>query len=195
LNDFMAFAPTHTYAFRVNSAINQVKRTAAGFPNTTVMDFLKGEEMVVVEPGIKARSHGLSRGRVVTVYQNTTVSGNPTDDILVSFDTPQGKRVGNLTLDEVDWKYCRTGHSTQGMECDTGIVVLLPSQVTTRRWLYTAVSRCKQRCVLVCQKKDLIDCLKNDAERRTLLPAILDKAKAHWNALNGMPKGSLRSRK
>ena len=195
LNDFMAFAPTHKYAFRVNTAINRVKRTAAGFPNTTVMDFLKGEEMVVVEPGIKARSHGLSRGRVVTVYQNTTVSGNPTDEILVSFDTPLGKRVGNLTLDEVDWKYCRTGHSTQGMECDTGIVVLLPSQVTTRRWLYTAVSRCKQRCVLVCQKKDLIDCLDNDAERRTLLPVILDKAKAHWDALNGMPKGSRRSRK
>ncbi|MEI6196225.1 MAG: ATP-binding domain-containing protein, partial [Verrucomicrobiota bacterium] len=183
-SDFMVFCPRHKDVFRVNSAILQMTRTAAGIRNSTIFDFKKGETMLVVEAGKQAAALKIRNGSIVTVFQDTSTSGQSTDDIQVTYTAPDGsKNVGWLTLGEVDWPWCHTGHSSQGVECDTGIVVLTKSQVTTRRWLYTAVSRCRHKCYLVCVPETLDECLDpdNNPERRTLLPVFLDKAKQHFH--------------
>ena len=178
MKDFMVFCPRHTDVFRVNNGISLLKRASAGILNTTIFDFHKGEEMVVVDAGPLASSHGIKNWSVVKVYQDTKTSGNPTDKIQVIFTASDGSKVvGWVTLGEVDWPWCRTGHASQGVECNTGIVVLTKSQVTNRRWLYTAVSRCRHKCILLCVRETLDVCLGNNPERHTLLPVFLDKAK------------------
>ena len=181
-SDFMVFCPRHKDVFQVNSAILQMTRTAAGIRNSTIFDFKKGDHLVVVEPGPSAATYGLKTGRMVTVFEAVTVTGQPTDRIRIQYDAKDGTRpVGTLTLKEVDWPWCRTGHSSQGVECDTGIVVVTESQVTTRRWLYTAVSRCRHKCYLVCERETLDKCLALENGRHTLLQVFLDKAKKHFH--------------
>ena len=181
MKDFMVFCPRHTDVFRVNNGISLLKRASAGIQNTTIFDFHKGEEMVVVDAGPLASSYGMKNGYVVKVYEDAKTSGNTTDKIHVTFTVPDGsKLLGWVTLAEVDWPWCRTGHSSQGVECDTGIVVMTKSQVTNRRWLYTAVSRCRHKCILLCVRETLLECLGNNPDRQTLLPVFLDKAREHF---------------
>ena len=185
MTDFMVFCPRHTDVFRVNNGISLLKRASAGILNTTIFDFHKGEEMVVVDAGPLASSYGMKNGHVVKVYEDAKTGGNPTDRIHVIFTAPDGsKLVGWITLEEVDWPWCRTGHAAQGVECNTGIVVVTKSLVTNRRWIYTAVSRCRNRCILLCERETLENCMKpeNNPDRHTLLPVFLDKAREHLAA-------------
>ena len=145
-----------------------------------MLDFFKGEELVVVDAGTTAKSHRLRNGDIVAVYRDTSIDGSPKDKIRVVMDSTWRY----VELGEVDWKWCRTGHSTQGIEVDVGIIAVVPSPVTTRRWLYTAVSRCRKKCILVYSRDGLLDCLAKDPERRTLLPTFLDRALATATALN-----------
>jgi hypothetical protein len=182
MKDFMVFCPRHTDVFRVNNGISLLKRASAGILNTTIFDFHKGEEMVVVDAGPLASSYGMKNGHVVKVYEDAKTSGNQADKIHVIFNAPDGsKLVGWVTLEEVDWPWCRTGHAAQGVECNTGIVVVTESLVTNRRWVYTAVSRCRHKCILLCVREILENCLKpeNNPDRHTLLPVFLDKAREH----------------
>jgi len=109
-SDFMVFCPRHKDVFRVNSAILQMTRTAAGIRNSTIFDFKKGETMLVVEAGKQAAALKIRNGSIVTVFQDTSTSGQSTDDIQVTYTAPDGsKNVGWLTLGEVDWPWCHTG--------------------------------------------------------------------------------------
>ena len=73
-------------------------------------------------------------------------------------------------------RYCAiTAHSAQGLETDFGVVVALRSRITNKRWLYTAVSRCKRMCVVIYEEGSL-DYIVNNREintpRRTLFPTF-----------------------
>ena len=183
-SNFMVFCPRHADVFKVNSNILQMTRAAAGHHKDTIFDFKKGDALTVVEVGAKAAAYKIRKGSIVTVYESTATTGQPSDNIQVTYTAADGsKNVGWLTLDEVDWPWCRTGHSSQGVECDTGIVVMTDSLVTNRRWLYTAVSRCRKKCILLCERDTLEKCIHpdNNPERRTMLPVFLDKAREHFH--------------
>ncbi len=183
-SNFMVFCPRHTDIFKVNSNILQMARAAAGHNKSTIFDFKKGDVLAVVEVGAKAAAYQIRKGSLVTVYDDTVTTGQASDTIQVTYKAADGsKNVGWLTLDEVDWPWCRTGHSSQGVECDTGIVVMTKSLVTNRRWLYTAVSRCRKKCILLCVRETLEECIHpdNNPERRTMLPVFLDKAREHFS--------------
>lgn len=155
-------------------------RQSRGLPNSTILDFFAGEQMIVVEAGRTAKSHKLKNGDVVKVYRDISVNGLPSDKIRVCTNA---SNLAYVELGEVDWKWCRTGHSTQGIEVDVGIIAVTESRIATKRWLYTATSRCRKQCVVVYTADAISDCVANDPQPRTLLSAILDKSLDHFRNL------------
>lgn len=71
--------------------------------------------------------------------------------------------------------YAITGHKAQGSEAPTVIVPVFPSRVLSREWLYTVVTRARERCLLIGDIKAIHGCIRvqRSNERRTgLVEAI-----------------------
>lgn len=71
--------------------------------------------------------------------------------------------------------YAITGHKAQGSEAPTVIVPVFPSRVLSREWLYTVVTRARERCYLIGDVKAIQGCIRVQRanERRTgLVEAI-----------------------
>lgn len=71
--------------------------------------------------------------------------------------------------------YAITGHKAQGSEAPTVIVPIFPSRVLSREWLYTVVTRARERCLLIGDMKAIQGCIRvqRSNERRTgLVEAI-----------------------
>ena len=49
----------------------------------------------------------------------------------------------------VELAYALTVHRAQGSDWDTVIAVLPPSRLLERAMIYTALSRCRQKCILL----------------------------------------------
>jgi hypothetical protein len=169
----LCFSPTNGVVGQVNSDVVAWERRTGEF-EANAWEFCEGERLVVRDAGAKARQAGLRNGDEVEVAVQMLSGFNPKAQIRVRFG---GKEAG-LLIEEVERAHARTGHSTQGAESGIGIIGLVPSRATTRRWLYTAVSRCRKRCVLVCTRVGLEACLANNPRRRTCLPTLLDRAAA-----------------
>lgn len=74
--------------------------------------------------------------------------------------------------------YAVTCHKMQGSETPIAIVLLDPSfgagMVCSREWLYTAISRAKETCILVGRKETALKfCRKLGSERKTFLKELL----------------------
>ena len=93
--------------------------------------------------------------------------------------------------ERVRGSFCLTGNAAQGMEIDFGAVVVQPSQITTRRWLFSAVSRCKKKCIIVYQAGDaqnqLLDCIAKNPPRRTLFPRFFEHFTAKYGVKSAAP--------
>jgi len=71
--------------------------------------------------------------------------------------------------------YAITGHKSQGSEAPTVIVPVFPSRVLSREWLYTVITRARERCYLIGDVSAMQSCIKvqRSQERRTgLVEAI-----------------------
>ena len=137
-------------------------------------EFRTGERLLISNAGTAARRAGLRNGDEVVVAADNDHGHNPNYHIQV---LARGKLVF-VTMREVRRASCRTGHGAQGMEADVVVIALIPSRLSTRRWLYTAASRARKKCILVCTREALKQCIANNPKRRTLLPNLLDKAAA-----------------
>ncbi len=77
--------------------------------------------------------------------------------------------------DEIDYAYALSIHKAQGSEYDT-VYVVLPkyTKMITRKMLYTAITRAKQRVVVFSTKETIQKIVKNtrDNERTTYISAI-----------------------
>jgi hypothetical protein len=147
-------------------------------------EFYAGEKLLVrIVKGGKAKKAGLRKGDVVEVIRDNILGYNPEHCIEVW--KPDGNSA-YLHFKEVERMHGRTGHSTQGLESDVIVVGITTSRAATKRWLYTAISRCRQRCVIVCTRAGLNKCVKATPTRRTLLPFLLDRALARFNKA-GLP--------
>lgn len=65
--------------------------------------------------------------------------------------------------------YAITGHKAQGSEAPTVIVPVFPSRVLSREWLYTVVTRARERCFLIGDVRAIQGCIRTQRsnERRT----------------------------
>lgn len=71
--------------------------------------------------------------------------------------------------------YAITGHKAQGSEAPTVIVPVFPSRVLSREWLYTVITRARERCYLIGDVSAIQSCIKvqRSKDRRTgLVEAI-----------------------
>lgn len=71
--------------------------------------------------------------------------------------------------------YAITGHKAQGSEAPTVIVPVFRSRVLSREWLYTVITRARERCYLIGDVRAIQSCIKvqRSNERRTgLVDAI-----------------------
>ena len=96
---------------------------------------------------------------------------------------------------EIARSYGRTGHGAQGLERDAVVVGVITTKATTRRWLYTAVSRARKTCVVVCTRAGLEKCVASNPQRRTLLPKLLDRAVAVFAALPKLDMTEVKTKK
>ncbi|HYG33746.1 MAG TPA: AAA family ATPase, partial [Clostridia bacterium] len=170
----VCYSPTNSSVGEVNSGVVEMERCTEEVDTANPWEFMQGEQLVVKNAGTKARQAGLRNGDEVEVAASITNGFNRKAPIRVRFDG----REAVLLVEEVERAHSRTGHSTQGAEAGVGIISLIKSRATTRRWLYTAVSRCRKKCVLVCTRDGLKACLGNNPRRRTCLPVLLNKAAA-----------------
>jgi len=183
----MCLMPTKAGADAVNAGF----RTSGFIDGEPVeanpWEFYAGEKLLVniVKHG-KAKKAGLRKGDIVEVISDNFRGYNPEN--IIEVWKPDGNR-GYLHFKEVERTHGRTGHSTQGLESDVIVVGITSSRAATKRWLYTAISRCRQSCVIVCTRAGLSKCVKSNLPRRTLLPFLLERALARFNTA-GVPSSN-----
>ena len=130
-----------------------------------------GERVRIKECCGNAYKAKIRKGEIVKVIDCAT----PTNDLAhsVTVETQGGVQF-STTRENLRRKLCITGHAAQGMEIDSGTVVALNSRITDRRWLFTAVSRCKKTCKLLYQEGTLETIVGRVTRRRTLFPLFFD---------------------
>ena len=143
--------------------------------------FSPGEFLRIKNVGRTERAQGIRNGQLVEFIAMEK-------DLLrvrsLSMETHQCEFL--VPRERVRGSFCLTGNAAQGMEIDRGVVVVQPSQITTRRWLFSAVSRCKKKCVIVYRADDaqnqLRNCIDKNPPRKTLFPKFFD----HFTAKYGI---------
>ena len=110
-------------------------------------------------------------GTIMAVYQDP-------DRIEVRFDDDRIVDYDKNVLDELELAYAVTVHKSQGSEYPVVVLLLPPGapKLLTRNLLYTAVTRARNKLILITSRKTLRATLANDTEnkRYTLL--------RHWLA-------------
>ncbi len=88
--------------------------------------------------------------------------------VLVLFDDGKIVEYENSQLDELEHAYAITVHKSQGSEFDTVVIPIFwgTEKLFTRNLLYTAITRAKNRVVLVGQKAALFKMVDNDYEAK-----------------------------
>jgi hypothetical protein len=137
--------------------------------------FSAGELVIIREKDYATGTRKFPRGAVAKVVAN-----NPDGTVCVKLQPPNAGQhcvVASFQKEHLRSAFCRTVHAAQGFEVDYGVVVVIPSRITDRRWLYTAVSRCRKHCIVIYSqndwRNDLADCIARRPLRRTLLPWLL----------------------
>ena len=174
----LCILPTRAAAFNASEGIMASERydVELDFSDTS---YKAGERLIIINASENASKHGLRNGSEVEVAEDVAMSCNPNAKIAVWVK----KNRVELELGEVARKHSRTGHSVQGMEHPVVVVGIIPSRPANRRWLFTAVSRSREHCVVVCTKDGLSDCVGKNPQRDTLLPVLLDRALAAFKSL------------
>ena len=170
----LVLSPTNHGTSEINYTSVLLDRGGGDMEVANLGEFRTGERLLISKAGTAARRAGLRNGDEVVVAADNDQGHNPNYHIQV---LARGKLVF-VTMREVRRASCRTGHGAQGMEADVVVIALIPSRLSTRRWLYTAASRARKKCILVCTREALKQCIANNPKRRTLLPNLLDKAAA-----------------
>lgn len=84
--------------------------------------------------------------------------------------------VPDVLLPRCEHAFAMTVHKSQGGEFEGVVVVIPPGALVGRRMLYTAITRAKERLILIGQKKDLMNAIGRREERISLLQRKFDSA-------------------
>lgn len=175
----VALMPTKFGVSEVNYGVMSRNRVDGEEIPVNEWEFQAGEKLLVKHGGRRARKAGLRKGDLVEVAAD--FDKGYMRDALIEVWKPDGRKIF-LEMREVERSHGRTGHDAQGLESDFIVVGINTSRAATRRWLYTALSRCRKKCVLVCTREGLKQCVKSNPQRRTLLPVLLDRAFARFQS-------------
>lgn len=180
----LALMPTNFGVSEVNYEVNSREQGGDEDVPVNAWEFRAGEKLVVKHGGARARKAGLRKGDEVEVVADFNQGYTPT--ALIEVWKSSGRKI-LLEMREVERAHGRTGHDAQGMERDFIVIGITTSRAATRRWLYTALSRCRKKCVLACTAEGLTACVENNPKRRTLLPVLLDRALARFKTMATAP--------
>jgi exodeoxyribonuclease V alpha subunit len=85
-------------------------------------------------------------------------------------------------MDDIDFSYCLTIHKSQGSEYPCVIIPLLMENyiMLRRNLLYTAITRAKEKVILIGQKQALFTAIhKNDVDKRNTV--LADRIIAYYD--------------
>ncbi len=104
------------------------------------------------------------------------ISGFTQNSIYVS-SCDNNITIDNEHMEELELAYAVTIHKCQGSECDTAVIIVpdAPSIMLTKRLLYTAVTRAKNKVIILSLNNGLYQCImnENEVERKTGLCTLL----------------------
>lgn len=86
-----------------------------------------------------------------------SIGANP-NDMTVAFDTPEREVTADYRDFHIDLAYALTAHKFQGSEAKAVVIAVHEEQgamVTSAQWLYTAISRARDVCVVVGSRRAL----------------------------------------
>jgi hypothetical protein len=177
----LCLVPTRSTADDVNCGFIALDRYDPDL-DFTDLSYHKDEKLVVQHAGERTLMLGLRTGDEVIVAEDTVRNYDPKQ--LIAVWRPKDDKRVELKMGEIVRPFGRTGHAAQGLERDDIVVGLIKTKATTRRWLYTAVSRARKTCTVVCTRKGLEECVKDNPKRKTLLPMLLDRA---YEVISALP--------
>ena len=122
-----------------------------------------GERVILLKNNYSSDYYNGEIGQVLKANKNT-----------LEVKKTNGKIVTVTEPTEIDKAYAITIHKSQGSEFDTVIIVLTDSEHLTRDLLYTAVTRAKNKVIIVALKGTIEKACSNTAERSTLLRYVLE---------------------
>lgn len=107
--------------------------------------------------------------------------GESIHDLTVLFDTPEREVRAPWDEFDLDFAYALTVHKFQGSEAPAIVLVVHEQQgglVTSAQWLYTAISRAKEVCVVIGSRGALNAMAERhrDIKRNTRLASLIQKA-------------------
>lgn len=133
----------------INCLIHEEHFGRNGFCKGTPVIFTKNKVVTIKEDGRPIRLANGSMGVVTDVLKQNPKSGEP--HLMVTFEF-EGKvaLTWSEASDYLELAYCLTCHKSQGSDWDTVIIVLPKSDLLIdRNMIYTALSRCKVRAILI----------------------------------------------
>lgn len=130
---------------------------------------------------IQNRNHEeVSNGEVGVI---TSIRDNGEDNAVVEIKFLDGKVVEYSTdmMENVDLSYCISIHKSQGAEFPVVIIPILKEHyiMLRRNLLYTAISRAKQKVILIGQKQAIFMAIHNsDVDKRNTV--LSDRINAYY---------------
>ena len=122
----------------------------------------------------------VSNGEVGVI---TSIQSSTGDDAIVKIKFLDGKVVEYSTdmMENVDLSYCISIHKSQGAEFPVVIIPILKEHyiMLRRNLLYTAISRAKQKVILIGQKQAIFMAIHNsDVDKRNTV--LSDRINAYY---------------
>ena len=162
------------------TALRERGAVSAKALNIALRAKLNPEAVNSVKPTVGDRVIQLSNNYDLEVMNGDigTVVADDFPSLTIRFDTPEREIEARREEFHIDLAYALTCHKFQGSEAPAVVVAIHEEQgqmVTSAQWLYTAVSRAKQVCVVVGSRRalDAMAARHRDENRLTRLGTFL----------------------
>lgn len=137
--------------------------------------------VAVGDPVVCTRNHygdtivGELRNGMLGVVTSITDAESGSSEIQVLWQGCADPRVvSGPALSDIELAFGITAHRSQGSAARGVIVIVERSPIVTRQWLYTAITRARERLWLVGRWRDLNDAVGRDTYRATDIPRLLE---------------------
>lgn len=151
-HDLLVLAPTNNSApcsvHQMNRAFQFARMQAESIPEDSTLFGVFGQQFVIGDPVVYTRNlyrEGLCNGmlgRVVGLDQSTR-------QLTIRFDDGELREIGADQLADVQLAYALSCHKAQGSSARRVVVPVYRSRVLDRAWVYTAITRAEETCILV----------------------------------------------
>lgn len=126
-----------------------------------------GSILVVNDINFVDKDHGLVKLRCKYFRDECNINSDNKDYSIISY-----KNKGEINEEKIDLAYAMTVHKAQGKGYDTVIIIVYSSMYSpmlNRNMLYTAITRAKNKCIIISDDAGLLECKKIMSRRITNL--------------------------